>query len=106
LSPDLGGPASLIFTIVPFDQIRVDFSRSSKTSQLTGAPGTLRRARKHFGKRQSAQPFSQAARIPFAPFCKRQISKSCVLARERPLGFPVPCQINDWKHLVHRFTPP
>src|SRR5262249_44918884 len=49
LRPDLGSAASLIFTIVPFDQILVDFSHGSKTSQLTGAPGTLQRAGKHLG---------------------------------------------------------
>ena len=41
LGPNLGGAASLIFTIVPFDQIRVDLSYISKTSQLTSALRTL-----------------------------------------------------------------
>src|SRR6478672_11492539 len=101
---DLGTAATLIIAIIPFDQIPVDFSDSSKASQFTGAPGTLQRARKHFGKTQSAQPFLEAARIALATFCERQVSKSRVLTRESPSGFPMPGQVNYRKHLVHTFT--
>src|SRR5215510_9536498 len=90
LRPDLGSAASLIFTIVPFDQILVDFSHGSKTSQLTGAPGTLQRAGKHLGKSQSTQPILEPSRIALATFCERQVGKSCVLARDSPSGFAVP----------------
>ena len=60
---NLCGSKTFIIAIVPFDQIRVDFSDSSKASQLARAPGALQRARKHLGKTQSAQPFHEAARI-------------------------------------------
>ena len=98
---DVSSAATLIIAIVPFDQIPVDFSDSSKASQLTGAPGTLQRAGKHLGKTQSAQPFLEPARIALATFCERQVSKSRVLTRESPSGFPVSGQVNDRKHLVH-----
>ena len=52
---------------------------------------------------QSAQPFGKPARVALATFCQRQVGKSRVLARERPRGFPVSCQVNDLKHLVHAF---
>src|SRR5436190_23174576 len=104
LRPDFGSAVPLILTIVPFDQIRVDFSDSSKASQLARAPGALQRARKHLGKTQSAQPFLEAARIALATFCQRQVGKSRVLTRESPSGFPMPGKVNYRKHLVHTFT--
>jgi hypothetical protein len=101
---DVNGSATLVIAIVPFDQIPVDFSDSSKASQLTGAPGTLQWAGKHLGKTQSAQPFLEPARIALATFCERQVSKSRVLTRESPSGFPVSCQVNDLKRSVGGFT--
>src|SRR4029453_6346350 len=89
LRPALGGAAPLVIAIVPFDQILVDFSHSSKTSQLTGAPGTLQWAGKHLGKSQSTQPILQPTRIAFATFCERQVREARVLARESPSGFSV-----------------
>jgi hypothetical protein len=50
---DISSTATFVIAIVPFEQIRVDFSHSSKPSQLTGARGALQRARKHFGETQS-----------------------------------------------------
>jgi len=52
LRPDLGGSPPFIIAIVPFDQILVDIRHGPKASQLSGALGTLQRARKHFGKIQ------------------------------------------------------
>src|SRR5262245_47306132 len=76
LRPDLGSAASLIFTIVPFDQILVDFSHGSKTSQLTGAPGTLQRAGKHLGKSQYKQPILETTTIELATVWARHGSES------------------------------
>ena len=77
---DVNSTATLVLAIVPFDQIPVDFSDSSKAGQLTGAPGTLQRAGKHLGKTQSMQPFLEPARIALATFCERQVGKARVLA--------------------------
>src|SRR4029077_2758975 len=99
---DLGTAATLIIAIVPFDQVPVDFSDSSKASQFTGAPGTLQRAGEHLGEGQSTQPIGEPARVAFATFCQRYVGKSRELARERPRGFPVSCQVNYRKHFVHR----
>src|SRR6266576_2081153 len=101
---DISGEAALILAIVPFEQVPVDFTQSSKASQLAGPRGTLQRAGKHLGESHFAQPFLEPARIALATFCQRQVGKSRVLARERPRSFPVSCQVNDRKHLVHRFT--
>src|SRR5215470_13119549 len=96
--------ATLVIAIVPLDQIPVDFSDSSKAGQLTSASDTLQWAGKHLGKTQSAQPFLEPPRAALAAFCQRQVGKSRVLTRESPRGFPVSCQVNDLKRLVHRFT--
>src|SRR5262245_24209217 len=101
---DISGEAALILAVVPFEQVPVDFSHSSKASQLAGPPRTLQRAGKHLSERHAAQPFLKSARIALATFCQRQIRKSRVLARERPRGFPMSGQVNDRKHFAHRFT--
>src|SRR4029453_8761605 len=101
LGADLGSAAPLILAIVPFDQIRVDFSYISKASQLTSAPSPLQWAGKDFGKSQSMQPFLEPARIALATLRERQVCKSCMLARERPGGFTVPRQVNSREHLSH-----
>src|SRR6266850_6365750 len=95
LPVDVSSKATFILAIVPFEQVSVDFSHSSKASQLAGSGGTLQRAGKHPGERHSTQPFLEPARIALTPFCERQVSKSRVLARESPGGFPVPGQVND-----------
>src|SRR5262245_30851267 len=104
LPVDVSAIATLIIAIVPLDQILVDFSGCSKARQLAGALGALERTGKHLGKTQSTQPFLKSARVALAAFCQRQVGESRVLARERPRGFPVPCQVNDRKRLVHTFT--
>ncbi len=105
LPVDVSGKATLILAIVPFEQVTVDFSHSSKASQLAGPGGTLQRAGKHPGESHSTQSFLEPARIALAPFCERQVSKSRVLACDSPGGFPVSGQVNDRKHFAHRFTP-
>src|SRR5215813_1296692 len=99
---DISGEAALILAVVPFEQVPVDFSYSSKASQR--ATRTCELAGKHLGESHSAQPFLKPARIALATFCQRQVRKSRVLARERPRGFSVSGQVNDWKHFAHRLT--
>jgi hypothetical protein len=102
---DVSSNPALILAVVPFEQVSVDFSHSSKARQLTGPGDTLQRAGKHLGESYSPQPFLEPARIAFATFCQRQVRKSRVLARERPRGLSVPGKVNDRKHFVHQFTP-
>src|SRR5436309_3768822 len=104
LPVDVSGNATLILAIVPFEQVPVDFSRSSKASQLAGPGGTLQGAGQHLGESHSTQPFLQPAGIALATFGERQVGQARVLARERPGGFPVSSQVNDRQHFVHRFT--
>ena len=82
--------ATFVVAIVPFHQVPVDFGPIAKTGQFARTPGALQRARKHFGKTQSAQPFRESARIAFAAFRERQIRKTCVLTRDSPSGFSMP----------------
>src|SRR4030095_8967161 len=76
LPMNVGTIATLVIAIVPFDQVAVDFSDSSKASQLARAPGTLQRAGKYLRKSQSTQPFLESSRIALATFCQRQVRKS------------------------------
>src|SRR5437773_3513346 len=105
LPVNVSGKAALILAIVPFEQVPIDFSHSSKASQLAGPGGTLQRAGKHLGESYSTQPFLKPACIALAAFRERQVGKSSVLARERPRGFPVPGEVNDRQHFAHRFIP-
>src|SRR5262249_50872988 len=98
---DAGGQATLILAIVPFEQVPLDFRHRAKTSQFAGPGGTLQGAGKHLGESYSPQPFLQPTGIALATFCKRQIGKSRVLARERPRGFSVSGQVNDGKLVAH-----
>src|SRR5215467_7392736 len=102
---DISGEAALILAVVPFEQVPVDFSHSSKASQLAGSGSALQRAGKHLGESHSAQPFLKPARIALATLCQRQVRKSRVLARERPRGFPMSGQVNDRKHFAHAVVP-
>src|SRR4030095_4332626 len=102
---NISGKATLILAIVPFEQVPVDFSHSSKAGQFAGPGGTLQRAGKHLCESYSTQPFLEPARITLATFCQRQVGKSRVLARERPGGFPVPGEVNNRQHFAHRFIP-
>src|SRR5439155_16685384 len=47
LPVNVSGKATLILAIVPFEQVPIDFSHSSKASQLAGPGGTLQRAGKY-----------------------------------------------------------
>src|SRR5262245_57297616 len=100
----ISGEAALVLAVVPFEQVPVDFGHSSKARQLAGSGSALQRAGKHLGESHSAQPFLKPARIALPTLCQRQVRKSRVLARERPRGFSVSGQVNDWKHFDHRFT--
>src|SRR5436309_6258603 len=99
LPVDVSGKATLILAIVPFEQVPIDFSHSSKASQLAGPGGTLQRAGKHLCESYSTQPFLEPAGITLATLRERQVGKSRVLARESPGSFPVPGQVNDHRVL-------
>ena len=89
--------AALVFAVVPFDQIAIDFRRRAEAGQLAGARRALQRTGEHLGKRHSAQPLAKRAGVPFAALGQRQIGQPGVLAREAPRGFAVPGQVNDRK---------
>ena len=104
LPVDLGGAATLILAVVPFEQ-----SRSISATAPKPASSQVRVARCNglvntLAKVSSTQPFREPAGIALATFCQRQVGKSRVLARERPRGFPVPGEVNDRQHFVHTFT--
>src|SRR3974390_3462301 len=56
---DLGTGTALILTVVPFDQVPIDFGFSSEASQLAGPRGALQGTGKHPGKCQAFQPFAK-----------------------------------------------
>jgi hypothetical protein len=77
---DVRGTATLIFAVVPFEQVPIDLSYRPKASELTSPGGALQWAGKHPNERQTAETLLKPARIVFPTVCERQIGKSCVLA--------------------------
>src|SRR5580704_2489939 len=56
LGPDLRRPETLIFAVVPLDEIAIDFGDGSESSQGTGLAGALQRTGEHLVECQARQP--------------------------------------------------
>ena len=87
--------------IIPLDQIMIHHGSAAEAGKFTGAGGALQGTRENFGEADSAQPFPQFAGIAFAMRGQRQIRQSRVLARKAPGRFAMPCEIDDWKRIIH-----
>src|SRR2546426_7175961 len=79
LPVDVSGKATLILAIVPFEQVPIDFSHSSKASQLAGPGGTLQRAGKHLCESYSPRNRSSSRRALRSPrsVSGRSVSPVC-----------------------------
>src|SRR5258708_3536696 len=60
---DLGRTQPLILTVVPFHQVRIGFSRSSKPSQCASSGRSLQRAGTYSGKGHALQTLSEPPRV-------------------------------------------
>jgi hypothetical protein len=91
LGMDLRSAQTLVFAVVPFEQVTIDFGLSAETSQLAGPGCASQRTRKYPGETPYAQLFSELTSIALAAVGEREVGKSGVLARETPRSLTVPC---------------
>src|SRR5215510_8096536 len=106
LRPDLGGAASLILAVVPFDQLTIHFSHGPEAGQRAGPGGALQGTGIDLGERQAAQPCPELAGVALAALSQWQVGQSRVLAREAPGRLAVPGQINDRQLFTHDLATP
>src|SRR6516225_5243944 len=88
-------------TVVPFDQVGINFSHGSKASQFAGASCALQGTDKHPGECQPCQSFPEPPSRPLTVFGERQVGESGVLAGQTPRSFPVASKVDDRKALTH-----
>src|SRR5436309_13314311 len=62
---DFSRTQAFVGAIVPFAQIRIDFSDRPESRELARARRALQRARKDLGERETLEPFSKSAGIAF-----------------------------------------
>src|SRR6266576_4985976 len=103
LLQDISCAAALVFSVVPFDQIGIDFGHGTEASQFAGASGSLQQAGEHLGDAKFAQSFPEPSGVAGAALSQWQIGQSRMLAGEAPSGFAVAGQVNDWKCFAHSF---
>ena len=104
-SKDLVCAETLVLTVVPFDQIAIDFGYGPEPGQLTCPYRALQWARKHLPEIQSSQSFSQRAGVLLAALRQWKIGKPRMLPRQAPSGLAVPGQVNNRKLLVDGSVP-
>ena len=80
----------LVVTVIPFDQIGIDFGHSPEAGQFARPPGTLQRTGEDVCERHPLKPLAQATGIPFAMLGERNVGQAGVLARQAPLRFAMP----------------
>src|SRR6266576_1868257 len=104
-SKDLVRAETLVLTVVPFDQIAIDFGNCPEPRQLTCPCGALQWARKNLSEIQSSQSFSERAGVLLAALRQWKIGKPRMLTRQAPRGLAVPGQVNNRKLLVDGSVP-
>ena len=97
-------PETLIFAVMPFDQVPIGFRPWPKTGQVARPRRALQRAGKHLREFQACKPFPKAASVTFAARCQWQIGEPGMLSAERPCGLAVPGEVDDLRFL-QQFLP-
>src|SRR6202041_1890281 len=80
LAANLGCCFSVVFAVIPFDQVRVDDRLCSESGQLAGPARTLKRTCEDMRKLQSGQTCAELARVALAAFGEGDIGQPGVLA--------------------------
>ena len=104
-SKDLVCAETLVLTVVPFDQIAVDFGNCPEPRQLTCPCGALQWARKNLSEIQSSKSFSERAGVLLAALRQWKIGKPRMLTRQAPRGLAVPGQTNNRKLVADGSVP-
>jgi hypothetical protein len=85
--------SSFIITVVPFGEVRLDFSALNQSSQCTSPLCPPTRAAEHMDEFGAAQSFSKVSRFLFPMFSQRDICTTGMLVGQRPLSLTVPNKI-------------
>ena len=93
LLPDFRSLLSLVSTIVPFGQIRLNFGQDRQPRQLACSSGAFPWACQHTRKRKFPQPNSELARLILALRGQWKVRVTCVSARERPFRLAMPDKV-------------
>jgi len=104
-SKDLVCAETLVLTVVPFDQIAIDFGNCPEPGQLTCPRRALQWARKNLSEIQSSQSFSERAGVLLAALRQWKIGKPRMLTRQAPRGLAVPGQVNNRKLVADGSVP-
>jgi hypothetical protein len=99
--PNFSAAAALIFTVIPFEQVRLNFSQASKASQFAGARSPLQWAGENPFEFEPVQPLPETARIALASFGQWQIRPPGVLSGDAPGSFAVTREIDGGKGFAH-----
>jgi hypothetical protein len=86
---DFWGGEAFVGTVVPFEEIGVDFSTFRISRQAAGFAGSLERACEDQGKGASVEAFADSEGLTLAVGGERDIGESRVGARKAPGGFAV-----------------
>jgi hypothetical protein len=73
LGKNLGRTAAFIITVIPFEQVAIDFSPSAEAGQLAGTRCTLQGTGENLGESETLQPLSEPAGIALAALSQRQV---------------------------------
>src|SRR5262249_335634 len=79
LCMNLYGADTFVITVIPFDQIGIDFGDAPEACPFTGSRSSLQRAGQYFREDQSSQPFSKTRGVALAALGQRQVGKTGVL---------------------------
>jgi len=77
---DLRRAKTLVFAVVPFDQVVIDLGLGAKASQLACAASSLRWARKYTGAAPSSEVVTEVASVTFSTLNHWQSGKISMLA--------------------------
>src|SRR5208283_1419843 len=104
LGEDLSSAQTLVLTIVPFEQVAIDFGLGAKASQLACAARSLQWTGEYVGEGPSSELVTEAAGVALSALSQWQIGKPSMLAREAPRSLAVPRDVKRGEHFTHKFV--
>jgi hypothetical protein len=98
---DFHRPETLVFAIVPFHKIAIDFGLDAEAGKFTGPCRALQGTCEYASERTSSELLPELAGVALALVGEREIGQPGMLTRESPCGLTVSCEVNDWQRLTH-----
>jgi len=93
--------ATFVLTVVPLDEVTVDFSYGLESGELASPHGSPQRTGEYFRERQPSQSLAQPSRIILPALGEWEIREAGVLTRYGPGCFTVPGQVYDREGFAH-----